>query len=94
VSDDKSIGFFAVGQKSAKKIDVIKDAHKRSIYSVSWSHCGGFVATGGADNAITVYRVAIVQEKAEKEEVEEKESTEEKYALNFELIAKVEQAHS
>ena len=80
-SDDKSIAFYSVGENSAKKKDVIKDVHKRAIYSVSWSHCGGFVATGGADNAISVYRVAIGAEKEDKEEkveveVEEKEPEE------------------
>lgn len=31
--------------------------HTRSIYSVSWSKAGNYIATGGGDNKIYVYEI-------------------------------------
>jgi len=57
-SDDLSIAFFRIAGpngeilKEATTLGVIKNAHKRAIYSITWSKCGKFVATGGSDNSI------------------------------------------
>jgi WD40 repeat protein len=63
VGDDKSIKIWTQETTdSVRRHDpkwtctsTIEDAHSRTIYSVSWSHYHGLIATGAGDNKIGLF---------------------------------------
>jgi len=46
-----------ISEKQHKCCGRIITPHTRSIYSVSWSKKGNYIATGGGDNKIYVYEI-------------------------------------
>ncbi|KAJ3412009.1 hypothetical protein HDV05_001390 [Chytridiales sp. JEL 0842] len=66
VSDDQSLKVWTQAPStSSNRQDpkwscsaTITDLHARSIYTVSWSHHNGLIATGGGDNKISLISVA------------------------------------
>jgi len=57
--DEETTDSPSVGSKDAepwKCVCTISGAHERAIYSVSWCHSTGLIATAAGDNAIRVFR--------------------------------------
>ena len=60
VGDDKSLKIWACnttpsGDLNWSCIQTISGQHRRPIYSVSWSHANGMIATGSGDNSINIF---------------------------------------
>lgn len=57
VSEDRELLIWMIQDKSYECCGRIVTPHTRSIYSVSWSKAGNYIATGGGDNKIYVYEI-------------------------------------